>query len=120
MNLLTASDLSAMRLTAAEALDTIAVIETETFVSDGRGGGTAVWAPAGTVACRVAPVLRGIGEEVEGDRLTDTSEVIVTFPADTAINHDARIVTGSLTLTVTDVRTRSQELTRRVKAKVVE
>ena len=121
MNLLTASDLSAMRLTAAEALDSTAVIQTESFVSDGRGGGTAVWSPAGTVACRVAPVIHKGGDEgVEGGRLIGETEVICTFPAETIVGHGARIVCEGQTFSVNSVHERSQELTKRVVARVVE
>jgi head-tail adaptor len=120
MNLLDKAELAAMRATAAEALDTTAVIETSAEVSDGGGGGTTTWTPAGTVSCRVAPVLRGQGEEVAGDRLTSISEVMLTFPAETEINHAARVLADGQLYTVLAVRGRSQEMTRRVKAKVVE
>jgi SPP1 family predicted phage head-tail adaptor len=120
MNLLDKAEVEAMRATAAEALDTTAVIETSAEVSDGGGGEITTWTPAGTVSCRVAPVLRGQGEEIAGDRLTDITEVVLTFPGDTEIDHNARVAVDDKTFTVLEVRERSQEITRRVKAKVVE
>jgi len=109
-----------MRAAAEEALDTTAVIETSAEVSDGGGGMTTTWTPAGTAICRVAPVLRGQGEEVAGDRLTSISEVMLTFPAETDIDHDARVRADGRLYTVLEVRERSQEMTRRVKARVIE
>lgn len=121
MDLLSPADLEGMRATAAEALDTTAVIQTQQFASDGGGGGTTSWVAAGTVACRIAPITAGFsGESVGGDRLNTETEVMVTFPAETSIDHNAQIVSGGGTFAVTAVRERSQEMTRRVEAKVIE
>jgi head-tail adaptor len=120
MDLLTASDLSAMRLTAAEALDSLAVVQTESFVSDGRGGGTASWTAAGTVACRLAPYAQSSGEVVEGEQVMEDAEVLITTPAETEIDRKARVVVDKTTFTVVALRRRSQELTRRFAAKEIE
>lgn len=121
MNLLSDQDLASMRTTAAEALDGTAVIQTQQFVSDGGGGGTTTWVPAGTVAARIAPITAGFaGEEIHGERLGPESEVLVTLPAETEIDHNAQVVSGGKTFAVTAVRERSEELTRRVEAKEIE
>lgn len=117
MTLLTEGELEAMRATASEALDGSAVVRTQTFVSDGGGGGTTVWTAAGTFACRIAP-LSG-SDELAGERVTSGSEVLITLPAETAVDHNAQIVSGGGTFAVIAVRERSEELTRRVEAKVL-
>lgn len=120
MSLFSTSDLDSMRSTAAEALDGTAVIQTQQFVSDGGGGGTSTWAPAGTVSCRVAPYTQSAGESVEGGQVMNDAEVVITMPAETDIEADARIVTGGRTYTAVAIRRRSQELTRRFAAKEIE
>jgi len=121
MNLLGAAELAAMRSVAAEALDGTAVIQAQQFVSDGGGGGTTTWTASGTVDCRLAPYMSGgLSESVDGGRLSPDSQVIFTFPANTSIDHNARIVFDGQNYEVTAVRKRSQELTRRVEGKVLE
>jgi hypothetical protein len=120
MVLLEEDELAGLRATAAEALDTTAIVETQTFVSDGGGGGTTAWIPAGTFAARLAPFGRAGGEDVEGDRIAPDSELVMTFPADTPIDHNAQIICDGNTFTVVAVRSRSQELTRRVIVKEIE
>lgn len=115
MALLGAADIEGMRATAAQALDGTAIVQTQAFVSDGGGGGTTAWTAAGTVDCRVAP-LSG-EEQVRGERLHPDSEVIVTLPAETSIDHNARVVYAGGTFAVTRVKERSEEITRRVEAK---
>lgn len=120
MSLLSSAEVNEMRAVAEEAFDTTAVVMSGTTVSDGGGGGTAGWVPLGTFSCRFAPLQRGTGEEVEGERVTDTSEVIFTFPAEAEITHEVQIVSQGQTFAVTEIRNRSQELTRRVQARVIE
>lgn len=121
MSLLSPGELAEMRGTAEEALDTTAVIQTKSFVSDGGGGGTTAWTPAGTVSARLAPYMSGGNSEgVEGERLSTESQVIFTFPADTVVDHNARVVCDGATYEVTAIRQRSQELTRRIEAKEIE
>lgn len=109
-----------MRGVAAEALDGTAVIQTEQFVSDGGGGGTATWVSAGTVACRIAPYTQSsAGESLEGGQVMNDAEVIVTMPAETAVESNARIICGGRTYTAVAIRRRSQELTRRFAAKEI-
>ena len=119
MSLLSAADLASMRSTAAEALDTTAVIQTQQFVSDGGGGGTTTWSPSGTVSCRIAPYTQSAGEQVEGGQVMNDAEVIVTMPAETNVEADARIVSGGRTYTAVAIRRRSQEITRRFAAKEI-
>jgi len=110
-----------MRGAASEALDGTAVIQTLSFVSDGGGGGTATWTSAGTVPCRLAPFMSGGNSEgVEGGRLSIESQVILTFPADTDVDHNARVVFEDRAYEVTAIRQRSQEMSRRIEAKEVE
>lgn len=118
MALLNAAEIAAMRATATESLDGTAVVSTQTYVSDGGGGGSTVWAPSGTLDCRMAPLTEG--EDVEGNRLSTESSVIFTFPADTSIDHNAQITYSGGTFAVTGVRERSTEITTRVEARGIE
>lgn len=121
MSLLSAAEIEGMRETASEALDGTAVIQTQAFVSDGGGGGTTTWTAAGTVAARLAPYMSGGNSEgVEGGRLSTESQVIFTFPAETSVDHNARVVFDGGTYEVTAIRQRSQEMSRRVEAKEIE
>lgn len=115
--MLEAADLQSMREDAARALDGTAVYGGGTFVSDGGGGVTTTFVAAGTVACRMAPIAAGEGEQVSGARLQPDSEVIFTFPAETPVSSNSQIVYSGGTFSVTAVRQRSQEITRRVEAK---
>ncbi len=109
-----------MRETAERALDGTAVIQTKSEVSDGGGGWTTSWTAAGTVPCRLAPFNSGAGEQVAAERLSPDSTVIFTFPAETNVGHEAQVVYLGGTFSVTAVRQRSQEITRRIEAKPVE
>jgi hypothetical protein len=121
--LLSAAEVEGMRATTLSALDTTAVVETQAFVSDGGGGGNVTWTAAGTFAARLSPIgrmRRGGAEGIQGERLNDESEVLFTLPAETEIDHNARIVCDGGTYSVTAISHRSQEMSRQVEAKVVE
>lgn len=119
-SLLSSGELAAMRETAAGPLPATAVIQAQSYVSDGGGGGTTTWTAAGTVDCRLAPYVHGSGEMAEGDRLSSDSEFLFTFPAETDVSLNSQIVYQGGTFAVTAIRRRSQEMTRRVEAKEIE
>jgi hypothetical protein len=115
VTLLTEAELDRMRSVAAEALPGTAVIQNETWASDGGGGGTQTFSASGTVACRIAPVGRQTGEGEIGDRMSPDAQWIVTLPAETTIDLDNRILTGGGTFSVLAIRApRGYEITRRV------
>lgn len=118
---LTDSELAGMRSTSVEYLAGTAIIQNQSFVSDGGGGGTASWVAAGTVDCRVAPVASsGEGEGVEGGRIQPDTEYVFTLPNDTVLSDASRILYGSQVFTVTSLRSpRTWEITRRVEVKEV-
>lgn len=118
---LTDSELAGMRSVSSEYLAGTAIIQNQSFVSDGGGGGTASWVSAGTVDCRVAPVAgSGEGESVKGGRLHPDTEYVFTFPNGTVLSDDSRILYGSQVFTVTSLRSpRTWEITRRVECKEV-
>jgi SPP1 family predicted phage head-tail adaptor len=119
MSLLSDQELVSMRATAAEALDGTAVIQTQQLVSDGGGGGTTTWMPSGTVDCRIAPYSQSSGEMLEGEQVMNDAEVVITMPAETEIEADARVVSDGRTYTAVAIRRRSEELTRRFAAKEI-
>lgn len=110
-----------MRTTLAESLAGTAIVQTATFNSDGGGGGTTVWAPAGTFDCRVSPVASsGEDEDVQGGRIQPDTQYIFTLPAETSITEDDRIAYGGRTFTVTMLREPiTWEIGRRVEVKEV-
>lgn len=122
MNLLSAGDIVDMRATASESRLGTAIIQREVRISDGGGGGTVYWVASGTVPCRISPIASaGEGEHVEGERLQADSEVVFSFPSDTDIDHNCRIVYGEETFSATAVRgPYSVEVDRRVEAKGIE
>lgn len=122
MTLIEDTELASMRGTAAQALDGTAVFQRKAWVSDGGGGGTTTWSAGGTVPCRLAPIATGgkEAESVTAGRLSADSQVLFTFPAETDVGHEDQIVYGGGTFSVTAIRLRSVELTRRVEAKEVE
>lgn len=112
--MLTDSELSAMRSTVEESLPDTAVIQTSGWVSDGGGGGDTGWTNAGTIDCRIAPIS---GREDEtGERITSESHFILTFPHDTQIDTNSRVLVAGGTFNVETVRDRSWNTSTRVEA----
>lgn len=117
--MLTETELSSMRSVAAQALPGTAVIQAQTFVSDGGGGGSTTWAPSGTVDCRVVPVALGAGanEGLTGGRITPDSTYVITLPAETSVTTNSRIISAGGTFNVEAIRERSWNVTTRVEAR---
>lgn len=110
--MLTEAELSSMRATAAEALPGTAVISSQSYVSDGGGGGSLSWTASGTVDCRLAP-MRGDEREI-GERISADADYIITLPASATVSTDSRIVTGGGTFNVAAIRDRSWNVSTRV------
>lgn len=119
--MLTAGEIAEMRGIANQTLAGTAVIQGGTVVSDSGGGGTLTWANRGTVDCHISPILvRGEREDVEGGRIDQQADWIVTLPANTTISVKDRIVIDSTFYEVEAVRApRTWELTRRVEVSQV-
>jgi len=120
--MLTDAELTAMRSTMGDSLAGHAIIQSQSFASDGGGGGTTTWAAAGTYDCRVAPVASsGEGEGVEGGRVHSDTEYIFTLPESALIDHNSLIVYDTDNYAVTALRApRTWEISRRVEAKRVD
>lgn len=115
--MLSDGQLAAMRATAGRYLPDTCTIQRRTQTSDGGGGTTTAWAVAATVACRIAPVGGGENSST-GDRISDESTAIVTFPAGTDVTESDRLQVAARTWDVTLVRTRgAYEITRRCEIK---
>jgi hypothetical protein len=112
---LTEPELERLRSAANLTLPGTAVIRSETWASDGGGGGSMSYTASGTVDCRIAPVGRQTGEGEIGERMSPDAQWIVTLPANTTIDLQDQIVTGGGTFSVLAIRApRSYEMTRRV------
>jgi head-tail adaptor len=101
-----------MRATASEALPGTAIISSQTFASDGGGGGSLTWTAGGTVDCRIAPLNGSEGERAE--RIAADAEYIVTLPQGTSVTTNSQLAIGGGTFAVEAIRDRSYEVTTRV------
>lgn len=110
--MLTSADLSSMRSVASDALPGTAVIQSQTFSSDGGGGGSLAWAAGGTVACRLAP-LTGSEREI-ADRISSDADYIVTLPHNASVTTNSRLVISGGTFNVEAIRDRSWNVSTRV------
>lgn len=80
----------------------------------GGGRGSITWGTAGTLPCRLDPLVGS--ENVVADRLNDRSTHQITLPPATAITTDDRIVIDSNTYEVTALRDRTAESLRVIEA----
>ena len=114
--MLNSAELARMRTEAERALPGTAVIQRGTLASDGGGEYTETFSAAGTVPCRVAPVVGKEGEY--GERISSDAEFVVTLPAQTDVGTEDQLsINGFGALTVVAVRARDYEITRRVEAR---
>ena len=112
--MLTDEELAGMRETLDLSLPDTALIKRATSVSDGRGGRTQTWTTVATVACRVAPDTTRAESLVSGV-VVSVQRWMLTFPSETSVRPDDRIVVATRTFEVVDVRsTRSYEVSCRV------
>lgn len=85
-----------------------------TITSDGGGGGTAVWAYGGTVACCIDPLSTGRDpEQLVADRISDRSTHRVHAEPATEVSLESRfwiLGRGTYEVTAVDART-GQDLT---------
>lgn len=115
--MISAAELTRMRAVAQRSMPGTAVIQSGTLTSDGGGGYTDSFAAAGTVPCRVAPMI-SMNESEIGERISADADWMITLPAGTSVSSDDRLVTDGGTFTVVGVRgPRSYEVTRRVEAR---
>jgi hypothetical protein len=99
---LSAAELAAMRSAVSTLLPDTCIISASTFVSDGAGGGTAVWAAVsgGTVSCRVDPLGALEMDALVTKRPTLKVADQLTVPYDAPVNEDYRVSIGSDNYTV--------------------
>lgn len=112
--MLTDTELSGMRATALDSLPGTAVIQSQSFVSDGGGGGSQSWSASGTLACRIAPLT---GDEREtADRVAPYADYVITLPFDAGVDTGSRLLIDGDTYNVEAIRDRSWQATTRVEA----
>lgn len=110
-----------MRADLALSLPDTAVITRGTFVSDGGGGGTVDYKPAGTFDCRIAPLTAPENPEgVQGGRINPEAQFVVTLPAETEVTTEDRIEVDSTTYSVEALRSpRSYESSTRIEVREI-
>ena len=112
--MLSESELATMRSTVVDSLPDTAIIQTSGWVSDGGGGGTTGWTNAGTLPCRIAPIMSAGDEGVVADRITGTGRFLFTLPSNAAITTNSRVLYDGGTFNVENIRERSQNVSTRV------
>lgn len=94
------------------ALSDVGHVLTRTVTSDSGGGGTATWATAGTVECRIDPILSTAAGMTAG-RIDERSTHLVTTTAGAVVSADDRFaITGRGTFEITATRTRTDAWTQ--------
>jgi hypothetical protein len=87
-------------------------------ISDGGGGGTAVWNYGGTIPCRIDPIAPN--ELMAGGRISDRSTHYITCPPKTTIDTNNRFqIIGRGIYEVTAVDSRTDEMITIFEAVVV-
>jgi hypothetical protein len=93
------------------ALSDVGQVGSGTIIDDGGGGGTMVWAYAGTIPCRIDPLSAGSG--ITGGQIDERSDHMVTVPPGTTVTSDDRFaITGRGTFEVTATRERTAQQTQ--------
>lgn len=103
--MISAAELSAMRVIENSAMSSTAVIHRNTPTADGMGGYSEAWAAVGTVSCDLWPInQRGDREGVTvGAQPISKANWFITVPFDTTITAKDRVVIDSRTFEVTFV-----------------
>lgn len=114
--MLTTEELSGMQSVAADALPDTAIIQKQTWASDGGGGGTTTWTASGTVDCRLSPATdENARETADGDRISVQADYTITLPHDASITTQSRILTNGGTFNVEAIDERGTwQITKRV------
>lgn len=112
--MLTADEITTMRMTLNASLPDSAQVQRRSLTSDGAGGYNEAWSTVATVACRVAPSGQSPQERVIAERLESMSIWTLTVPALTNVRPADRIILGTRTFEVVAALARSTEISRRV------
>lgn len=113
--MITASELNRARSDAARFLPSTGTISYYTAVSNDAGGGSVSWVNRATIPLRVAPLT---GDEAErGEQIAEQSDWVITMEALTTIEVEDMMEIEGETYSVTAIRERDYEVTRRVEAR---
>jgi hypothetical protein len=92
------------------ALSDSGAVSTRTYTSDVGGGASQIWAAGAAVPCRVESIAERAQSSLEGGRVDERSNHIVTTPAGTDVQADDRfVIEGRGTFEVTALRQASAE-----------
>lgn len=95
--MLNTNDLTCARTAIGLTLPGTVIISRSTQASDGMGGVVDTFGPVGTVAARVSPAARGVGEDeqIAGGEFVAALPWVVTMPAGTVITERDQLLYGS-------------------------
>jgi hypothetical protein len=95
------------------AMSDTGAVYTRTYTTDAGGGASQVWVAGSAVPCKIESVVARGQSSLEGGRIDERSEHVVTVPAGTNVDTDDRFVMASRgTFEVTAVRQASAEWVR--------
>lgn len=103
MSALSDADLERLRADAAELLRDNGRLLTHSRESDGAGGWEDTYTPGPELPCSIAPYRAG-GGSTAGDRLSEASTHVVTFPHETEVSSSDQVEVNGVVYVVTAVR----------------
>jgi head-tail adaptor len=93
---LSTAEIAQMRTDLETLLPDTCVISTVSYASDGAGEWVPTWTAAGTVNCRLDPVVRGFEEIVSGGAIQPFRHYMLTLPYDAPITSASRVRVGGI------------------------
>ena len=94
-DLLSSADLTSIRQTVLDSLQSSCTVTRATTSSDGAGGTSKTWSSvAGISKCRVSPLTQSA--RLIAERLSVVDGMMITFPYDAGVMIDDRVTVGSV------------------------
>jgi head-tail adaptor len=111
--MINAADLASMTAQLTASMPDTVLVQRKTLTSDAMGGQTVAWATVATVAGRVSPSQFPPWEKLFAERVGSHSNWTITLPSGTDVRTEDRLIAGTRTLEVIEVRApRSWEMAR--------
>lgn len=120
MSTVSDAEMASIQADALELLRDTGRILTYGSKSDGAGGEDEDYTPGDELPCAIAPMGRVGRSQTAGDRISEASTHVATWPADAAIDARDRVEIGGVVYAITGLRQfGAMSATRRVEVKVL-